>query len=155
MPASLVLEETILNYILKKETPGAITTIWLGLSSFTEAELEKKVTGKTFGEKEPTSGNGWKRVEVSTAAKPGWTVTKSEGATGFTKYENTNAIKQGTEGFEFKKVTGGSVECKTFGIFSAETEGNYLAGGTLTNPVLVNASATLEVAAKGLKFEVE
>ncbi len=156
MAGSLYLEEKLLNYILiKKETPPEITQVWLGLSSYTTAELTKKIKGKEFGEKEPTSANGWKRVEVGTAAKPGWTVTKEEGEKGFTKYVNTNAIKTGAEKFEFKKVTAGSVECKTFGLFDAETEGNALVFGTLTTPVLVNSGATLEIVAGKLEIEAE
>ena len=155
MAGSLYLEETTLEYILQKKTPAAITKVYLGLSSYTAAELTKKIKGKEFGEHEPTSGNGWARVEVSGSEKPGWTVTKSETEKGFTIFENKNAIKTGTEAFEFKKVTGGEVTCRTFGIFDASTEGNALAFGTLEVPVLVTSAVTLELAAKALKFECE
>ncbi len=156
MAGSLYVEETVLKYVLiKKETPPEITQVWLGLSSYTEAELVKKIKGKEFGEKEPTEANAWRRVEVGTAAKPGWTVVKEEGEKGFTKYENTNAIKTGAEKFEFKKVSAGSVECKTFGLFDAEKEGNALVYGTLTTPIVVNSAASLEIAAKALKIECE
>ena len=153
MPASLYYEEKALNQILKKEAFTA-TKSYLGLSSFKleAGELTKKTTGTEFTAKEPTSGNGWQRVQLDEME---WTVTKAEGATGFTIYENKNAIKGGGAANEFKKVTGGEVVCRTFAICDAATNGNILAFGTLAVNITVNSAATVEVAAKELKLEAE
>lgn len=151
MPASLYFEEKALNQILKKEAFTA-TKSYLGLSSFTAAELLKKTTGTEFTAKEPTSGNGWVRVELDELE---WTVSKAEGETGETVYENKNAIKGAGGAGEFKKVTGGEVVCKTFAILDASTNGNVLAFGTLATPITVNSAATLEIAVGALKLKCE
>lgn len=152
MPASLYLEEETLNLFLKKETPTAITKCYLGL---TTAAISKKWTGTEVEEKEPSASASWARVEVSAASKPGWSVTKAEGATGFTIYENTNAIKTGAEAWEFKKITINEYKLEYFAICDALTKGNLLAFGKLTLPATINSGSTLEIAAKELKFEVE
>jgi hypothetical protein len=153
VPASLAYEEKVLNQILKKEAFTA-TKSFLGLSSFKleAGELTKKTTGTEFTAKEPTSGNGWVRVEMDELE---WTVTKAEGATGFTIYENKNAIKGAGGAGEFKKVTAGEVVTRTFAVCDAATNGNILAFGTLAVNITVNSAATLEIAVGALKIEVE
>src|SRR5580693_6172727 len=130
-PASLVAEEKALNVILKAETWTASTKLYLGLSSLKPSELLKKTTAKEFGEKEPEEAHSWRRVEISGSEKPGWEVTKGEAETGFTKYVNKNAIKTGTEAWEFAKLTSGVTEIKleTFAIcekLKASEAGNIL-----------------------------
>ena len=150
MPASLYLEEAINNYILKAESPAAITKVYLGLST---AAPEKKWTGTEFEAKEPTGG--WARVEVGVASKPGWTVVKSEGASGFTIYENTNEIKTGAGAFEFKKISAGEFKLEYWAFLDKLTGGNVLAFGKLTTALTINTASELKAAAKELKLETE
>jgi hypothetical protein len=153
MPASLYLEEAFEKYALLKVTPTAITKCYLGFS--TEAPL-KKWSGTEFEAKEPTSGNGWARIESSGAEKPGWEVaTKAEGATGFTIFKNKNEIKTGAEAFEFKKLSGGEYKLEYWGFFDALTAGNMLLFGKLGTALTINAASELKAAPKELVLECE
>lgn len=158
MPASLAAEEKALGVILKKETWTATKT-YLGLSTLKASELLKKTTGKEFGEHEFKESEGWARLEADTIA---WTVTKAEGETGFTIFENTSEIKGGGGAGEFKKITGSEEKTlETFAIIEETAgaknteESKILAFGTLTTKITVNKASTLIINAKSLKFECE
>jgi len=153
MPASLFLEEAFLEYALKKVTPGAITKCYLGLST---AAPEKKWTGTEFEAKEPTTGNGWARIEISGTEKPGWEIaTKAEGATGFTIFKNKNEMKTGAEAFEFKKLTAGEYKLEYWGFLDAVTAGHVLLFGKLGTALTINSASELKAAAKELILECE
>ncbi len=156
MPASQATEEAFLEYLLSKKAL-AETKCYLGLSTYTAAELTKIITAKQFGEKEPTEANGWVRVQMDTAE---WEKTKGEGETGYTKWVNKNEIKGGGGAGEFKKLTAGEYACKTFALLplakqSEDAATKILVFGTLTTPLTINSAAEVKCAAKALVIECE
>lgn len=150
MPAGLALEEVILKWLVAK---GAITTeqkCWLGL--VTEG-MEKKTTEKAAGEKELKEAEGWTRVEIDAIE---WEVEKAEGATGFTKIKNKNAITG------FGKITGAEEKTLKEAVIhlhqkqsedGATSEG-VRGFGKLETQITVNKTSTVEIPAKGLVIEL-
>lgn len=162
MPASQGFEELVLEAVLAKKEITARKS-YLGLSTLKvgsgAGELSKKTTGKEFGEKEPTEANGWVRVELDTIE---WTKTKAEGATGYTIWENKNAVKGAGGAGEFKKLTAGEYKLETFAVIEKAKQSEDVAEskeilvfGSLTTPITVNNASTLELAAGALKIELE
>lgn len=150
MPTSLEWEEGILKATILKTNLTAPTTIFIGLSTLKPSEVTKKTTAKEFGEKEPTEGNGWARIELSTEAAE-WALTKAEGETGFTKLAYKKAVK-------FKKLTAGEYALETFGVFEKKTAaeaGKFLAYGKMEPKQTINSSTELEIAVEKLIIEAE
>ena len=160
MPASAYLEEAFLKAICEESKTYTGTKIWLELTKFKPSTFLKATTGTEAGNESPSEGsakNSWVRPEVGAAAKPGWTLVKGTGNESEAKYtilENTNAIKTGSEAWEFKKTSGGSFLCETFCLCDSATAGNVLAFGKLEVPVTITSAVTLEIAAKALKIEL-
>jgi hypothetical protein len=155
MSASLGTEEHLLELFVK-EAEWAKTKSWMGLSSLKPSELTKKVTEKEFGEKEVTEANGWKRPQLSNIE---WTVKKGEGETGFTTFENKNAIefiKAVKEIKEERKLETITVKKEEKQANDKTESKNLFLNGKLTTPITVNeATAKAEFAAGELKLECE
>lgn len=152
MPASLYLEEALLKGTIVGSTYTAPTKLYVGLSIYKPSELKKSTTGTEFETKEPTTGNGWKRIEIKAEAAQWEAIEKGEGIEGSntpTKYKNKNAVK-------FEKLTGGEYLLETFAICDALTAGNILYFGKLTTKVTINTATTeFTIPAKELLVEAE
>lgn len=108
------------NVFKSKTSPGIPSNMYLGLSTSAPTAAGGNVT-------EPTSANGYARVQLASLSVP------------------TNGVIKNSSAYAFPESTGSWGTITHYVVFDAATSGNLLFYGALSSPRTVEANTNLTV----------